>query len=227
MSHNKIKVAGQSPNTSGEVSVSLNNLSDVSAASPSNDDVLKYSSGSWVNSTISSLSTTVQFIYIGEGASDNYFNSGLTTIGQGDELRLYDTSPTNTITGATITKEGSTDWIKYITLPAGEYQVISQVRVKFSASGYLVYRVVEDPTGTKSDLTPYSVIGENADSYAQGVSQTLQGYLNLSTSTEIGLCIEGVQNVDPVSVTDSQGNVTYPQGDIISQFSYLFIEKLS
>tara|TARA_Y100000592_G_scaffold38382_2_gene60767 strand:- start:30952 stop:31605 length:654 start_codon:yes stop_codon:yes gene_type:complete len=217
MSHNKIKVSGQSPNTTGEISVALNNLSNVSAGSPSDDDVLKYSSGSWVNSTTSSLPATAQFISIGEGASNAYSNSGMTTIAQGNEFRLYDSSPTNTITGATITKEGTTDWIKFVTLPAGEYQVIAQVRVKFNASGYFVYRVVEDPTGTKSDLTPYSIIGENADSYAQGVSQTLQGYLNLSTSTEIGLNIEGVSNVDTVA---NQGNTP-------SEFSYLFIEKLS
>jgi hypothetical protein len=48
MSHNKIKVGGQSPNTSGEISVALNNLSDVSVASPSNNQVLKYNGDTWV-----------------------------------------------------------------------------------------------------------------------------------------------------------------------------------
>tara|TARA_Y100000592_G_scaffold38382_2_gene60768 strand:- start:31609 stop:32292 length:684 start_codon:yes stop_codon:yes gene_type:complete len=227
MSHSKIKVGGQSPNTSGEISVTLNNLSNVSAGSPSNDEVLKYSSGSWINSTISSSSATVQFLYIGEGASNNYFNSGLTTIGANDELRLYDSSPTNTITGATITKEGSTDWIKFVTLPAGEYLIIAQVRVNFIGSGYFAYQVVSDPTGSFTNLTPYAVIGENADSHAQGVSQTLQGHIELTSSTEIGFNIVAVQNVEPVVFEDEQGNVTYPQGDIISEFSYMFIEKLS
>lgn len=216
MSHNKVKVAGQETNVNGEISVALNNLSDVSASSPSDNDVLKYSSGSWQNSPLSSLPATVQFIYIGEGASNAYSNSGLTTIGANDEFRLYDSSPVNTITSATITKEGSTDWIKFITLPAGEYQVIAQVRVDFTASGYFVYRVVSDPTNTKTDLTPYAVIGENADGYADGVSQTLQGYLNLTASTDIGLNVHAVSNVDTVA---NQGNTP-------SEFSYLFIEKL-
>tara|TARA_Y100001937_G_C7022216_1_gene286007 strand:+ start:145 stop:777 length:633 start_codon:yes stop_codon:yes gene_type:complete len=48
MSHNKIKVGGQSPNTSGEINVPLNNLSDVSVESPSESQVLQYSSGSWI-----------------------------------------------------------------------------------------------------------------------------------------------------------------------------------
>lgn len=217
MSHNKIKVAGQEPNVNGEINVALNNLSDVSAGSPSNDDVLKYSSGSWINSTISSLPSSVQFIYIGEGASNAYSNSGLTTIAANDEFRLYDSSPVNTITGASFTKEGSTDWIKFITLPAGEYQIIAQVRVEFSASGYFVYRIVSDPTNTQADLTPYAVIGENADAYADGVSQTLQGYITLASSTEIGFKIVAVSNVDTVA---NQGNTP-------SEFSYMFIEKLS
>ena len=42
MSHNKIKVGGQNPNASGEISVSLNNLSNVSTASASNGVLLKY-----------------------------------------------------------------------------------------------------------------------------------------------------------------------------------------
>lgn len=45
MSHNKIKVGDQSPNTSGEIAVALNNLSDVNVSSASNGALLKYSSG--------------------------------------------------------------------------------------------------------------------------------------------------------------------------------------
>ena len=217
MSHNKIKVGGQSPNVSGEITVALNDLSNVTAGSPSDDDVLKYSSGSWINSTQSALPATVQFIQIGEGASNAYSNSGLTTIGANQEFRLYDATPINTITSATITKEGSTDWIKFVTLPAGEYQIIAQVRVEFSASGYFAYRIVSDPTSSKTDLTPYAVIGENADSYAQGVSQTLQSYITLGSSTEIGFNVHAVSNVDTVA----------NQGNTVSEFSYLFIEKLS
>lgn len=216
MSHNVKKVGGQSPNANGEITFSISNLSDVSLSSLSNNDVLKYSSGSWQNSPASSLPATIQIIYIGEGASNAYSNSGLTTIGSNDEFRLYDASPVNTITSATITKEGSTDWIKFITLPAGEYQIIAQVRVEFTASGYFVYRIVSDPTNTKTDLTPYAVIGENSNGYANGVSQTLQGYLNLTSSTDIGLNVHAVSNVDTVA---NQGNTP-------SEFSYLFIEKL-
>ena len=49
MSHNKLTVAGQSPNASSEISVALNNLSDASISSPSSDQVLKYNGSSFVN----------------------------------------------------------------------------------------------------------------------------------------------------------------------------------
>ena len=45
MSHNKIKVGGQEPTVNGEISVALNNLSDVSDSSPSPNTLLKYDSG--------------------------------------------------------------------------------------------------------------------------------------------------------------------------------------
>jgi len=45
MSHNKIKVGGQSPTNAGEISVSLDNLSDVSVSSVTDGTLLKYDSG--------------------------------------------------------------------------------------------------------------------------------------------------------------------------------------
>ncbi len=51
MSHNKITVGGQSPDSNGEISTELNNLSNVSVSSPSENQLLKYSSGSWTAQT--------------------------------------------------------------------------------------------------------------------------------------------------------------------------------
>ena len=51
MSHNKITVGGQSPNSNGEISTELNNLSNVSVSSPIENQLLKYSSGSWTAQT--------------------------------------------------------------------------------------------------------------------------------------------------------------------------------
>ena len=45
MSHNKIKVAGQEPSTNSEISVALNNLSDVTVTNAGSNTLLKYNSG--------------------------------------------------------------------------------------------------------------------------------------------------------------------------------------
>lgn len=54
MSHNKLTVVGQSPNASSEISVALNNLSDVSISSPSSDQIIKYDGSNFVNAASTS-----------------------------------------------------------------------------------------------------------------------------------------------------------------------------
>ena len=61
MSHNKIKVANQLQNTSGEISVSLDNLSDVSVASVTDGTLLKYDSG-WTFGIAGFESTDYSFV---------------------------------------------------------------------------------------------------------------------------------------------------------------------
>ena len=52
MSHNKIKVAGQSPDSNGNVSVSLNDISDISISSASTNQILKYDGSNFVNGAL-------------------------------------------------------------------------------------------------------------------------------------------------------------------------------
>ena len=82
-------------------------------SSPSSGQILKYdaSSSKYVNAPL----VNAQYMLIGQGESDAYSNSGLTTITTGDEFRLYDTSPINEITGASISNVGATNWIDEIT----------------------------------------------------------------------------------------------------------------
>ena len=54
MSHNKITVAGQSPNSSGNISIdslNISDLGDVTISSASSDQVIKYDGSGWVNSS--------------------------------------------------------------------------------------------------------------------------------------------------------------------------------
>lgn len=62
MSHNKLKVAGQSPDISREVSVALTNLSDI-GSTPSNGDYLQYNSSSSEWSPITSATNISLFEY--------------------------------------------------------------------------------------------------------------------------------------------------------------------
>jgi len=56
MSHNKVKVAGKSPNQEGDISVNLNDLNDVSITSVSTNQGLKYNGANWANDSITSTS---------------------------------------------------------------------------------------------------------------------------------------------------------------------------
>jgi hypothetical protein len=51
MSHNKITVGNQSPSSSGDISLALNDLSDVSISSPANNEVIGFNGSAYVNTT--------------------------------------------------------------------------------------------------------------------------------------------------------------------------------
>ena len=212
MSHNKFTVAGQSPNASSEISVALNNLSDVSISSPSSDQVLKYNGSSFVNGA--APSTSASYMLLGQGETDAYSNSGAASIGAGDKLRIYDSSPVENIAGASLTKYSSTNWIESFTLPAGNYQIISQFNVSFSSSGY-ASAVLED--GSNNNYTYQAVIGDNASSHQAGAATSLVGYFELSASTALHLELKAVSNLDTVA----------SQGNIISEQTFVLIVKLS
>ena len=215
MSHNKIKIGSKSPNTSGEITVDLNDLNNVNASSPSDTQLLKYVSASseWQAVDPSAASPTMEYILIGQGESNDYDNSTTdTTITSSHILGLYDTSPTNNITGASLTNEGSTDWVKSISLPAGKYQIWLSYRVEFSASGFFAFAVFSGSTRISS----FACIGESLGIY-DGTASVLQNLINLSSTTTITLKPVGVTNVDSVA---NQGNTP-------AEYSSLYIEKLS
>lgn len=215
MSHNKIKVGGQSPNTSGEISVALDNLSSVNLGTPTTNQVVKFDGSEWISSDAPAGAES--YILLGQGESALYSTSGASTLSTlNNAIHLYDTAPLNTISGATLNEvTGVSDWYDDITLPAGTYQVLSQVLVEFSASGYFGFAVLN---GSNTQLTAKAVIGANASTPAQGASTTINSALVLSSQTTIKLALfQSVSNVDTIA----------NQGNIISEFSYIFIKKVS
>lgn len=215
MSHNKIKVGSKEPNTNGVITVNLNDLNNVNAPSPTDTQLLKYVSASneWQPVDPDLASSTLEYILVGQGETNAYSNSTTdTTITTSHALRLYDTSPLNTISGATFTNEGSTDWIKSISLPAGKYQVWLTYRVEFSASGVMGFAFYNGST----KISAVAFIGESLGIY-DGTASVLQSILNLSSTTTVQIKPTLVTNVDTVA---NQGNTP-------AEYSSVYIEKLS
>lgn len=212
MSHNKIKVGTATPNASGDVTLNLTNLSDVSGT-PSTDQYLKYDGSGWTPVS-AAAGGEVEFIFIGHGESNAYSNSphGSGAFTSVSDLYVYDTTPTNTITGATITS--SSNWISSITLPAGNYLVSGQTLLEFSSSGYAVFAFY---SSINTRLSQSGVIGTNRTTY-HGAGDLAYSIIELTSQTTIKLRLEAMGGT--IDTGTNQGNTPSEHGIII-------IEKLS
>ncbi len=209
MSHNKITVANQSPDSAGNVSIDLSNMSDVNISSAADNQVLQYStaSGEWQNQT---LTLGSGLLVIGQGESNAYSNSGASSMS--GTVYLYDSSPVNTL-GATITKYLATDWVTEITLPAGNYQAMITYRVEFSSSGYFNFGLTS--TAGTLEYTSKAYIGEDRTNIDNAASTAL-GYFELSSDTTVIIHNNASSGVNTV------GN----QGNTPSEFSTLIIRSV-
>jgi hypothetical protein len=137
MSHLKTTVAGKSPNASGEITVTPEDLSDVTVTGLTSGEVLTYESGVWKN--VAAGGSDITFCFIGDGEEDigaSYDISGETAPFQ---LELYATNPvvsgswTPTFTLKTRTGGSSTpNWVQSFTLPAGTYHLRATMPCTFS-----------------------------------------------------------------------------------------------
>ena len=207
MSHNKFTVAAQNPDSTGNVTIDIGDMSDVTISSPSANQVIQYSGSAWENQTFSLASG---LLVIGQGESDAYSNSGASSM-SGD-VYLYDSSPVNTLS-ATITKYLATDWVTSITLPAGNYFAQLTYRVEFSTSGYFNFGLT-DSTGS-TEYTTKAYIGEDRTTQDNAASTAL-GYFELSSNTQIVIYNNASSGVDTVA---NQGNTP-------AEFSTLLIRKV-
>jgi hypothetical protein len=134
MSHNKIKVAGQTPDVNGDITVDVANISDVTITTPTSGQFLTYDGAGWENTSPAAI--TPGIIFAGEGAAQNYSGSGASGVAVSDDIEFYASSPTNTISGASITSASS--WISSITLPAGTFRILAVAGLELTASSGLV-----------------------------------------------------------------------------------------
>lgn len=212
MSHNKITVANQNPDSAGNISVDITNLSDVNVSSPSSNQVIKYDGSEWINSA--APAGTGEYIQIGRGET---YSSNYPFLVPGTANRviyIYDTNPVNTISGATLNQSSTTNWYTSVTLPAGKYMFISQTNVNFSSSGYLVYQLKNNSNASRS---PAAKIGDNASGYAGGVVSTINSFLNLTSSETISIKVFAASGVSGTA-SDHDG--------YIDEFTYLIIVKV-
>ena len=211
MSHNKITVASQSPDANGNVSIDVSNMSDVNISTPSDNQVLQYStvSSEWQNQT---LSLGSGLLVLGQGDSDAYSNSGASSMSGDVYLYAPTASIVNTF-GATITKYLATDWVTSITLPAGNYFAQLTYRVEFSSSGYFNFGLT-DTTGS-TEYTTKAYIGEDRTTIDNAASTAI-GYFELATDTTVIIYNDAASGVNTVA---NQGNTP-------SEFSTLLIRKV-
>jgi hypothetical protein len=214
MSHNKITVQGQNPDSSGNVSLSslsIGDLNNVTITTPSADQVIKYDGAGYVNGA--APAGDMEYILIGQGESAAYSTSAASSLAVGQSIEFYDTNPINTITGATLSNSTG-DWYNAVTLPVGKYWILTQTRVEFSASGYIVVQWKYSTSFKTSAL----VIGDNANSYAGGASTTISSFTDItSTGQPIDFEIIAASNVDSVA----------NQGNTIAEFTSCLIIKVA
>jgi hypothetical protein len=138
MSHNKLKVGTAEPDRVGDVSLSINNLSDVDTTSAVSGQYLTYNGSDW-GPTSAVAGGVPGIVFVGEGATSNYSGSGASGVAVNDDIEFYATSPGNTISSATVTS--SSNWVSSVTLPAGKFRLTAVAGLELSASsGLLEYR---------------------------------------------------------------------------------------
>ena len=212
MSHNKITVANQSPDSAGIISIDVTNMSDVNISTPADNQVLQYSTASseWQNQTVNIGSG---LLVLGQGDADAYTNSGASSMSGNVYLYAPSASIVNTL-GATINKYLATDWVTSITLPAGNYQAMLTYRVEFSSSGYFNFGLSNASTPTL-EYTNKAYVGEDRTTIDNAASTAI-GYFELTSSTDIIIYNNGSSGVDTVA---NQGNTP-------SEFSTLMIRSV-
>jgi hypothetical protein len=205
MSHNKVKVGTATPDATGALSVALNDLSDVSAT-PSNNDYLVYSSGSW-SATAPTTTTTAEYIWLGEGASQTYPEGWIAN----RHVYFYAASPVNQISSATLASSDSfTNWYDEISIPSGTYLAQCRVEGDFtSSSGVFRYQFTTEISGT---TTTHAASGVTSDlgNTNQNPAQA-QALINIASAAtlRVNIISAGASNLATTGMTTNQGLYGY------------------
>ena len=148
MSHNEIKVNNVKPDVTGNISLSLSNISDINISSVANQNVLKFDSSNWVNVLRSATFETTGYAagwstYSGGSATNSYTSTGtLNSYRTHDVTDWEDTNSDVQITsGGLDLDRGSEGGViptqtrfSRIVLDEGKYLLIGQTMARSSTS---------------------------------------------------------------------------------------------
>jgi hypothetical protein len=195
MSHNINKVNSQEPNRAGEITEALNDLSDVSASSPSSGQTLRYDGANWSLGT-----TTTALSLFGTGQTQAYPTGG-TALAVNVDLHFYGEAHNGA--GATGTYTG---WFDSVTLPAGSYILTAVSGITMSTStGEASFRWYDQGGSTFRGTT--GIVGfEDLD-----VGSVCIAYVEPTTSTTYSVRLTAVSNVNTLA---NQGNRAAERGFI-------------
>ena len=205
MAHNKIKVAGQTPDINGDITVNVQHLDDVTITSIQPNQILQYDSGTtnWVNADTSALSGGT-VLFIGDGTSTNYPTGG-SALANNVDLHFY-----NVVYNGVSATVG-TGWIDSITLPAGSYLCSAVAAITFSSSnGFASYRWHDGTNfiGTQGNVTfDDDSIGSSCAAY-------------VTSTTDIDLTVR-------LNATPTSENTLLNQGTRQGEYGYIEIRKLA
>ena len=201
MSHNKIKVSGQTPDKDGNISLNVEQLNDVNITSASNNEVLKYDGTNWINTPSSDLSGGT-VLMIGNGTSQSYPTSG-SAIATGIDLEFYG------LVYNGISATVGSGWVNSVTLPAGSYLCNAVSGITFSTStGIAQYRWHDGSNyfGTTGN------VGYDTDT----IGSSCSGYITSGSSITISVKVTSVSSVNALSA----------QGTRAAEFGYIEIRKV-
>jgi len=204
MAHNKIKVAGQSPNKDGAITVNVEHLDDVTITSIQPDQVLQYDSGTsqWINADTSALSGGT-VLFIGDGSSTAYPTGG-SALANGVDIHFY------TVVYNGISATVGSGWIDSITLPAGSYLCNAVAGLTFSTSnGVATYRW--------HNGTSYFGTQGNVKDDTDTIGSSASGYITSASSITISCRL----NSAPTDI-----NTLATQGNRQAEYGYIEIRKL-
>lgn len=188
MSHNAIKVGSAAPDVTGAITLSVSDLSDVSAAGVVEGQALQFSSstGTWTPAALPGN----EYIYIGTSAAlQNAEASGM-VFSAGGQMYFQTTALRNTITGASVSNAPSkTYWYGDVTLPAGKYSIASTIFCIFSSTGHCATSWKRTDTG--DSISNIAAVGADLSAYPAAPGSMIGGF-ELDVSATIRCTIDSV-----------------------------------